>query len=134
MAIVLIILAAVFVAALGLQAYKQYRIRVQQRMQENEYNVAVTLWEYARTVKEEVDASIRRGQGVLDFTRLAIPHSTGYKISIEMIGPYFRVYGVPTKYNRTGRLSFLTDTTLSVRAADHRGQPATSEDDEYRGE
>lgn len=134
MAIVLIILAAVFLAALGLQAYKQYRNRLQQRMHENEYNVAVTLWEYAKTVKEEVDASIRKGQGVLDFTRLAVPHSAGYRITIEMVGPYFRVYALPAKYNRTGRLSLLTDSTLSVRAADHRGQPATSEDDEYRGD
>jgi hypothetical protein len=134
MAIVLIMLTAVFVAVLGLQAYKQHRIRVLQRMHENEYNVAVTLWEYARTVKEQVDSSIRIGKGVLDFTNLSVPHSLGYKISIEMIGPYFRVYAVPAKYDRTGRLSFLADSTLNVRAADHKGQPASPEDDEYRGD
>jgi hypothetical protein len=134
MVIVLIVLAVVFVAVLGLQAYKQFRLRQNHRMHENEYNVAVTLWEYARTVKEEVDAAIRSGRGVLDFSRLAVPHSRGYNLSIEMIGPYFRVYAVPQKYNRTGKLSFLTDTTLNVRAADHAGQTATAEDDEYRGD
>jgi len=134
MLIVLLILAAVFLGVLAVHGYKQYRLRAQQRMHENEYNVAVTLWEYARIVKGEVDAALRNGRGVLDFSGLAVPHSRGYSLSIEMIGPYFRVYAVPQKYNRSGRLSFLTDSTLSVRASDHAGQQATAEDDEYRGD
>jgi hypothetical protein len=134
MLIVLIILAAVFLSVLGVNAYKQWKIRLGQRMHENEYNVAVTVWEYARMVKDQIDQSVRAGKGVLDFTGLTVPHSRGYSLSLEMIGPYFRVYAVPERYNRTGKLSFLTDSTLSVRAADREGSQASPEDDEYRGD
>jgi hypothetical protein len=134
MVIVLIILAAIFVGVLGAHAYKQFKIREQQRMSENEYKIAVTLWEYARLVKQQVDGASRHGTGVLDFTKITVPHSQGYRISLELIGGYFRVYAVPDRYNRTGRLSFLTDNTLSVRASDRGGQQSTSEDPEYKGE
>jgi hypothetical protein len=134
MAILLVILAAIFVGVLGVHAYKQFKIRQQRRMNENEYNAAVTLWEYARLVKDQIDRAIRRGTGVLDFTKITVPHSQGYKISLELIGAYFRIYAVPTKYNRTGRLSFLTDNTLSVRASDRSGQHATTEDGEYQSD
>jgi hypothetical protein len=134
MAIVLVILAIVFVGVLGVRAYKQYKIRQQHQISENEYNAAVTLWEFARVVKVEVDGAIRQGAGVLDFTKITVPHSKGYKISLELIGAYFRIYAVPARYNRTGKLSFLTDNTLSVRASDRAGQQATSEDGEYKGD
>jgi hypothetical protein len=134
MVIVLIILAAVFLGVLGLHAYKQYKIRQQHRISENEYNTAVTLWEYARKVKSQIDATFRQGTGVLDFTKITVPHSQGYRISLELIGGYFRVYAVPARYNITGRLSFLTDNTLSVRASDRAGQQASCEDGEYKGE
>ncbi|MEK6324016.1 MAG: hypothetical protein AABN33_20430 [Acidobacteriota bacterium] len=134
MAIVLVILAAVFVGVLGVHTYKQYNVRQQRRMNENEYNAAVTLWEYARLVKDKIDTAIRQGTGALDFTKITVPHTQGYKISVELIGAYFRIYAVPAKYNRTGRLSFLTDNTLSVRASDRSGQPATTEDGEYQSD
>ncbi len=134
MAIVLVILASVFAGVLGVHAYKQFKVRQQRRMNENEYNTAVTLWEYARLVKDKIDTSIRQGSGVLDFTSITVPHAQGYKISLELIGAYFRIYAVPVKYNRTGRLSFLTDNTLSVRASARLGQQATSEDGEYRSD
>ena len=134
MAIVLVILAAIFVGVLGVHAYKQFKIRQQRRMNENEYNAAVTLWEYARLVKHNIDTVIRQGTGVLDFTKITVPHTQGYKISLELIGAYFRIYAVPGKYNRTGRLSFLTDNTLSVRASDRSGQQATTEDGEYQSD
>ena len=134
MVIILIILAAVFLGVLGLHAYKQYKIRLQHRISENEYNTAVALWEYARRVKSQIDATIRQGTGVLDFTKMTVPHSQGYRISLELIGAYFRIYAVPARYNITGRLSFLTDNTLSVRASDRAGQQASSEDGEYKGE
>src|SRR4029077_14573784 len=104
------------------------------RMSENEYNVAVTLWEYAKLVKQQLDSATRLGTGVLDFNKMTVPHSQGYRISLELIGAYFRVYAVPSRYNRTGRLSFLTDNTLSVRASDRSGQQSTSEDGEYKGD
>jgi hypothetical protein len=132
--IILIILAGVFVCALGLHGYKQLQIRRERRMRENEYNTAVTLWEYSRLVREQIEGAIRQGKGVLDFTTITVPHSQGYRVSLELIGSYFRVYAVPNKYNRTGRLSFVTDTTLSVRAADRGGNPACADDSEYEGE
>ncbi len=134
MAIALIILTVVFLGVLGVHSYKQYKIRLQRQMSENEYNAAVALWDFARVVKQQIDGSLRHGSGVLDFTKLSVPHSKGYETSLELIGAYFRIYAVPTRYNRTGRLSFLTDNTLSVRASDRAGQRATSEDGEYQGD
>ena len=134
MAIVLVILAAVFVGVLAVHGYKQFKIKQQRQMNENEYNAAVTLWEFARVVKGEIDGAIRQGTGVLDFTKITLPHTQGYEISIELIGAYFRIYAVPTRYHRSGKLSFLTDNTLSVRASDRNGRQATSEDGEYKGD
>ena len=134
MAIVLVILAAIFVGVLGVHAYKQFKIRQQRQMDENEYNAAVTLWEFARLVKEGIDGAIRLGTDVLDFTKITVPHTQGYEISLELIGAYFRIYAVPSRYNKTGKLSFMTDNTLSVRASDRTGHQATSEDGEYGGD
>jgi len=134
MLIVLFILTTVFVGVLAAHGYKQFKIRQLRQMNENEYNAAVTLWEFAKLVKAEIDSAIRRGGGVLDFTNIAVPHTEGYQVSLELIGVYFRIYAVPTRYNRTGKLSFLTDNTLSVRASDRTGQQATSEDAEYSGD
>lgn len=134
MAIVLVILTAVFVGVLGVHGYKQFKIRQQRQIDDNEYNAAVTLWEFARVVKEQIDAAMHQGSGVLDFTKITVPHTRGYDVSLELIGVYFRIYAVPAQYNRTGKLSFLTDNTLSVRASDRAGQQATSEDGEYKGD
>ncbi|HZM86500.1 MAG TPA: hypothetical protein VFF31_08075 [Blastocatellia bacterium] len=134
MAIVLVILAAVFVGVLGVHGYKQFKLRQQQKISDNEYNVALTLWEFARVVKDQIDDAVRQGTAVLDFTKITVPHSQGYQVSLELIGAYFRIYAVPSRYGRTGRLSFLTDNTLSVRASDRAGQQATSEDGEYKGD
>lgn len=134
MVILLIILAAIFLGVLGAHAYKQFKVREQQRINTNEYNVAVTIWEYARLVKQQVDGATRLGTGVLDFSKMTVPHSEGYRISLELIGGYFRIYAVPSRYNRTGKLSFLTDNTLSVRASDRAGHQSTSEDPEYKGD
>ncbi len=134
MAIVLVLLVTVFVGVLGVHGYRQFKIKQQQQMTQNEYNAAVTLWEFACVVKEQIDGAVRIGTGVLDFTTITVPHTTGYEISLELIGAYFRVYAVPARYNRTGKLSFLTDNTLSVRASDRAGQQASSEDGEYKGD
>jgi hypothetical protein len=134
MAIGLVILAAVFVGALGLHGYRQYKVRQERRIGENEYNVAVTVWEFASRVKSQIEDAMRKGEGVLDFTNITVPSSEGYKLTFELIGTYFRVYAVPLKHSRTGCLSFLTDNTLTVRAADHAGEFATTEDAEYKGD
>lgn len=134
MVITLVIVALVFLCALALHAYKQLQIRRERRMNENEYHTAVKLWTYARLVREQIADAMHQGRGVLDFTAITVPHGQGYRVSLELIGTYFRVHAVPYIYNRTGRLSFVTDTTLSVRAADRAGNPASSDDPEYEGD
>jgi hypothetical protein len=134
MAIILVVVSAAFAGALGLHAYKQFNIRRRQRISENEYAVAVAVWEYGRLVKGEIEDAIRKGAGVIDFARIAIPHSHGYRVSLELTASYFRVYATPDRYARTGRLSFVTDDSLTVRAADREGEPATPDDPEYKGD
>jgi hypothetical protein len=133
MAIILIIIATVFVGALGLHFYKQYRLRQERRISENEYEVAVTIWEYSVLVRDSINAAVLKSGGVLEFAKIAVPHSQGYDLSIELIGTYFRVHATPRKYDKTGRLSFLADNTLTVRAADHQGAQAEMDDPEYKG-
>jgi hypothetical protein len=133
MAIILIILAAAVVITVGLYGYRFYQERLEQRMSDNEYNTAVTLWEFAKQIKGEIDQAVRSGAGVLSFTNITVPSSAGYRVSLELMGAYFRVHAVPMRYGKTGRLSFVADTTLTVRAADHQGDAAVIEDDEYQG-
>ena len=133
MTVILIIIAAAALFTLGLYGFRYYRDRLERRMAENEYNTAVRLWEFAKLIKAEIDRAMRGSKGVLDFTNITIPSSAGYKVSLELIGAYFRVHAVPVRYTKTGRLSLVADTTLTVRAADHHGQPASIEDAEYQG-
>ncbi|MCI0487504.1 MAG: hypothetical protein L0229_12995 [Blastocatellia bacterium] len=133
MAIALVIIALVFVTALGLHAYKRMMESREARMTENEYNTAVTLWNYARLVKSQIDEAARQGTGVIDFYKITVPHSSGYKMSLELISHSFRIYAIPDRYNRTGRLSFYTDSTITVRASDRSGGRATANDQEYAG-
>jgi hypothetical protein len=134
MAIVLVILACVFVIALGLHAYRQIQQMRHQRMVENEYNAAVTLWNYGRLIRSQIDDLVRQRSGVIDFYKINVPHSPGYRMVLELTGYHFRVYAVPERYHRTGRLSFFTDNKVTVRASDRAGEPATEEDPEYEGE
>lgn len=133
-AIILVVVSAVFAGALGLHAYKKFKLRREHRISENEYAVAVTIWEYARLVKAQIDDAIRQGTGVIDFTKITVPHSQGYRVSLELIGSYFRIYASPDRYAKTGKLSLLTDNTLTVRAADHSGEQAAADDPEYKGD
>jgi hypothetical protein len=105
-----------------------------QRISENEYNAAVVVWTYGRLVKSQVDEAVRQGTGVINFANMTVPHSAGYRVSLELEGYNFRVIAVPATYNKTGRLSFSTDTTLTVRAADKSGEATTDADPEYTGE
>ena len=134
MTIALLILALIVVAVLALHAYKRLREFQQQRMKENEYNTAVVVWTYARLVKSQIDESVRHGTGVIDFANMTVPHSTGYNVALELTGFSFRVHAGPQKYNRTGRLSFHIDNSLTVRAADRAGDAANDTDPEYSGE
>src|SRR6185295_16914071 len=134
MAIVLVILASIFVIALGLHAYKQLMQRRLQRMVENEYNAAMTLWNYGRLVKHQLDETVRQRAGVIDFYKITVPHSPGYRVALELSGYRFRVFAVPERYHRTGRLSFYLDNEVTVRASDRAGEPAGELDPEYEGE
>lgn len=121
-------------AVLSLYLYKRILHMREQRILDNEYNTAVTIWDFARFVKGKTDEMVRRRTEVLDFTNITVPHGIGYRISLELCGPRFHIVGIPERYSRTGRLSFFTDNTLMVRAADRNGEPACGNDPEYTGE
>lgn len=132
---ILLASAGLLVAAiLSLFLYKRILQMREQRMLDNEYHTAVTMWDFARFVKGQTDEMVRSRTEVLDFTHITVPHGIGYKISLELCGPHFRVVGTPERYTKTGRLSFYTDNTLTVRAADHSGEAASADDPEYTGE
>lgn len=133
MAILALTLALVAAAALALHLYKRALERRNRRMSQNEYRTAETIWHFARSVKAHIDDMISRGVEVLDFRMILVPSSVGYKISLELSGLRFRIYAVPEKYNRTGRLSFYVDNTLTVRASDRAGARAAESDPEYTG-
>jgi hypothetical protein len=134
MMITLISLSLLFITALGLYVHKRVREARDKRMSQNEYDVAVTVWNYARLVRGEIEQALTERSVVLDFTKMAVPHSQGYRISIELAGASFKVHALPDKHARTGRLSFFTDNSLTVRAADSGGEYATEQDPEYEGQ
>ncbi|MFL6256859.1 MAG: DUF3352 domain-containing protein, partial [Pyrinomonadaceae bacterium] len=51
-----------------------------------------------------------------------------YKFELEVTGDKFEVSATPKTYGKTGRRSFILDQTGTVRGADHKGQPAKSDD------
>jgi hypothetical protein len=52
----------------------------------------------------------------------------GYQIELSASGEKFDVTATPREYGKTGRRSFFLDETGSMRAADHKGKPATAAD------
>jgi hypothetical protein len=51
-----------------------------------------------------------------------------YKIELTVLGDRFEVTATPRDYGKTGRRSFYVDQSGIVRAADHKGRPATADD------
>jgi hypothetical protein len=51
-----------------------------------------------------------------------------YKFELEIAGDKFEVSATPKTYGKTGRRSFFIDHTGTVRGADHKGQPANTDD------
>jgi hypothetical protein len=51
-----------------------------------------------------------------------------YKIELSASGDKFEATATPKSYGKTGRLSFFVNESGTVRAADHKGQPATPDD------
>jgi len=115
----------------GQRALKRRRLK---KMSDNAYNTALTLWNFARLIKDQIDNVSRGRAEVIDFTNISVPAGTGYNVCLELAGYGFRIHAVPEKYDRTGRVSLYVDNALTVRAWDHSGQNATAEDPEYTGE
>jgi hypothetical protein len=133
MVAILVVLAIVVVVVLGMLIQRETAHRREMRIRDNEYNTAVTLWNFALVIKGLIDEMARAGLEVLDFKDIVIPHGSGYRLSLELSGYGFIVYAVPHRYDKTGRLSFYVDRTLTVRASDHAGEIAEASDPEYAG-
>ena len=131
----LLITTGVFLAVAAIfYAYRRVQELRERRIYRNEYRTAVTIWDFARAVKAHTDEMMRLQTEVLDFTKIMIPHGVGYRISLELTAPQFRIFGIPERYNKTGRLSFYADNTLTIRAYDHSGRVASEGDPEYTGD
>jgi hypothetical protein len=103
-------------------------------MGDNAYDTALTLWNFARVIKDHLDEISRGRAEVIDFTNISVPAGTGYNVCLELAAYGFRIHAVPERYDRTGRLSLYVDNALTVRAWDRGGQNATAEDPEYTGD
>jgi len=51
-----------------------------------------------------------------------------YKFELEVMSDKFEVSATPKSYGKTGRRSFLLDQAGTVRGADHKGEPANTDD------
>jgi|GEM_PF-976156 len=51
-----------------------------------------------------------------------------YRVEVTAVGDRFEVTATPRNYGKTGRRSFYLDQSGVVRAADHKGRPATADD------
>lgn len=51
-----------------------------------------------------------------------------YKFELDVSTDKFEVSATPKTYGKTGRRSFFIDNTGTVRGADHKGQPANTDD------
>jgi len=127
----LVISSAYVLAFYGRRALERRRLK---RMSDNTYDTALTLWNFARIIKDQLDNVSRGRAEVIDFTEISVPAGTGYNVSLELAAYGFRMYAVPERYQITGRLSLYVDNSLTVRAWDHAGENATAEDPEYAGE
>lgn len=128
---ILIILALIVIAAISIYGWKRLAQAREKRLLEREYNTAVALCYFARDVKQELVEMISQRIDVLDFRKITVPHSQGYRVLIELIGFNFRIHALPEQHGKGGRLSFFIDNSLTLRAADHKGKRANEQDEEY---
>jgi hypothetical protein len=131
MSVVFILLAIISIAAIAFIISQQLKQMREKRILGNEYNTAVVLGKYARTLKNHLDESKKQGYAKIDFQKLSIPQSPGYKVSLELSGYFFKVHGIPKIHKKTGRLSFYIDNSLTVKASDRGGQFANDKDNEF---
>jgi hypothetical protein len=132
--IIIVLLAIILLGWLGWFGRREVERRRQKRMGDNAYNTALTLWNFARIIKDQLDAVSRGRAEVIDFTNISVPAGTGYNVCLELAAYGFRIHAVPDRYDRTGRISLYIDNGLTVRAWDRGGENASAEDPEYTGE
>jgi len=132
--IVVALVSIISLSWLGWFARSALERRRAKRMSDNAYNTALTLWNFARVIKDQLDDVGRGRAEVIDFTNISVPAGTGYNVCLELAGYGFRLHAVPERYDRTGRISLYVDDALTVRAWDRGGENATAEDPEYTGE
>jgi hypothetical protein len=63
-----------------------------------------------------------------DLIEKAFFENSEYKFELDVSADKFEISATPKFYGKTGRRSFLIDSKGTVRAADHRGEPATADD------
>src|SRR5215470_9037338 len=107
--LILLILAIALLAWLGWAGTKALEQRRRKRMSDNAYSTALTLWNFARIIKDQLDEISRGRASVIDFTNISVPAGTGYNICLELAAYGFRLHAVPEKYARTGRISLYVD-------------------------
>ncbi|MBI3654420.1 MAG: hypothetical protein HY231_25610 [Acidobacteria bacterium] len=127
----LIILAVIAGAAIAFIITQQLRQLREKRILGNEFNAAMVLGKYARRLKNHLEESRKQGYAKIDFQKLSVPNSPGYKLSLELSGYVFKVHGIPRVHKKTGRLSFYIDNSLTVKAGDRGGQYASESDNEF---
>jgi hypothetical protein len=132
--IVVALVSIISLSWLGWFARRELERRRLKRMSDNAYNTALTLWNFARVIKDQLDEVGRGRAEVIDFTNISVPAGTGYNVCLELAGYGFRLHAVPERYDRTGRISLYVDNALTVRAWDRGGENATAEDPEYTGD
>jgi hypothetical protein len=132
--IVAALLSIILIGWLGWFGRRYLERRRAKRMSDNAYNTALTLWNFARVIKDQLDEVGRGKAEVIDFTKISVPAGTGYNVCLELAGYGFRLHAVPERYARTGRVSLYVDDALTVRAWDRGGENATAQDPEYTGE
>jgi len=131
MTITLILLALIAIAALGFHLHKRMGQIRERRIKDNEHETAVVIWTFARDLKTQLDGVIREGSGVISFNNIRVPHGPGYHLTLELAGFDFRIHGLPERLAKSGRLSFFIDKSLTLRASERNGEPASTDDPEY---
>jgi hypothetical protein len=57
-----------------------------------------------------------------------VKQRTEYEVEMTAVGDKFEVTATPRQYGKSGRRSFFLDESGIIRAADHKGKPASAQD------
>src|SRR5260370_34434273 len=116
MNVIIILLAIITLGLPGWFARRAMERHRRKKMSDNAYSTALTLWNFARVIKDQLDEVSRGRAEVIDFTNISVPAGTGYNVCLELAAYGFRIHAVPERYGRTGRLSLYVDNGLTVLA------------------